>query len=1248
MECSITMEKLKTVDPRIEDLNPEYAVNPFDLYTEIIKHKLSAKDTAKGDFVADFYKPSTVDHGQLIPYSIGQPISSFMSFGHGLFFYFYAAKYLAIIFALLTAVSMIQMGFNLNGKGLSDFPKVPFWMKTTLINSPIFLQLANTTIKIQNVTEPITLIEYVSPSAFNNEVTPTNNTQSQNATQTPTQSSTTLPSINNKTEVPVPTITLPTFPALAYSFSDSYKSIMAAYYFDTNIGWMPQSREFFCFDPNGADGYVCIDSETYFSEILGGYVNNTYVKSSSLTNAKVYNSKLKAVILENVSMESCECYDSRVTLTQIHNSITNDTEISSSIIAATRIKAGSVSNSNMDDFNIFVNTPVKDSTVHNSSVSKSEVTNSTISHCQLENSIVAHSSTNYLIGFGSTTAQSVANYTQSFKATLSLSTSVNYYYFLSAIENSTLINVPVQNIYQNFYAYVNVSYIYNSSLRSSNINNSTITSCIIINSDIYNSTLVTKLIINAVVIDGQIFNRTGNSPTSKSNRLLESTSSQTTQEELIRTYTEKITKYFQALDVNENQKYFQVNLVCDCVISVVFILSIYALKVMIFREMPLVNSETMTVSKFTVKIQNMGKDVTKTDVMTFVKDLTDEQIVQIEFAYDFNDAMNLLLKKKDLEEEMDELKLNTNETAEMKKKLERQQQKHNRIVRQLTLKSFGQAEDYLNHPKKSFRPLYAFVIFNRSTAPKIFMQNFKKAGLQIQSGEYRKQYIGNQKVTLSVPGDSRGINFEHITAKITIKVIKLVVFAIAMIGMIVFTTYICNFVEEAIENSVKAVQCDSSKDFSKLDESNRGSPEHQCFCDKNIGYILNSQYRKDCGEFILSDASNYYAPFVSVVILTIMNLIIEFVVDMVFDWTGFINKSTEMWLKVLVLFGLEYANTVAVLFTTATQEISDVNNPANKIIQQKLELISPDFYFSSGNKMIMLSFFGAILPHIILVLKCWIVRLIYDRLAEKQTLQKRYIRYKRPFEFELDGHYVYLMTSVATALTFSAAIPILPLFCFLSFIIAFWVNKYVFIRYCKRPLFYDKKLIIYMMMVMPFTLVFKVFFSISVYGDPSIFLSSATNNFWIEVLTTENPMSTAEDINTRILKSLILVIIVAILLFIAIVEIIGMLTIGTTLIDKFNLQNEEPQFYLKEYPSLLYNSTLSYDFRMQPKYKRLLINSSNSDLSPFSMVNDSEKQQMRSEFTYDHLEIDFESYMKNFLLSCKNEDVDTTQSQTSE
>jgi hypothetical protein len=1247
MECSQTIAELNPMDIKSNDPNSDFAVNPFDLYKEIIKHKMTAKNSVQGDFVAEFYRPSAVNRGRLVPYSVSEPVSSFKGFGHGLYFYFYSTKYFALMFALLTAVAMVQMGFNLSGKGLSDFPNVPVWMRTTLINSPILLQVSNTTVKIQNVTEPITFTEYVSPRALTNELTLSNdttinNTQLKNKTQDIPQTPANTPVANTTAESPISQPQIPTYSALFYSLSNEFKINIAANSFDRKIEFSLPDARMLCgafndFSTTEESGFLCIESFLELTEFDGtGYIKKSKAISSFLLNCKIDESYLTSVNFEDVIMNMCNSTSTQMLSTKISNSVTSDNEIKMSTISDSRIKSSNIYDSKLALFNILVETHVRTSNVNNTSAYKSNVTNSTIKGCQLEKSLVSHSYADSLISVDSIISQCSANYTNSFKTTLILSSSFYYYYHSSTVEKSNLINVASENYAQNLFGSVDMGSIQSSILRHTNVYNSTITNCTIINSDIYNSTLANIYINNAVVIDGKIINRKATSAPIKRRRLQDSSFDKKNQEELVRTYTDKITQIFQALDIAENQKYFQINLICDCVISALFVLLVYALKLIIVREMPSVNSQTMSVSKFTVKITNIPSDVTENDIVAFVKNLTDEPIIRVELAYDFEDTMNLLLKRKDLEEEINDLKAFTDETPKLRRRIDRQQQKHDQIVRQLTIKSMPQLQIDSSEIQKTFNPLYAYVIFNNSLAPQILIENFIKASRQVESGRSEKQFMSDRKVKLSIPDDSRGVNFENITAKITIKIIKLAVFAVAMIGIIVFTTYICNLVEEAIEDSVKAVQCDSSDDDWKLTDVNRGSPQHQCFCDKNIAYILNSQYRKDCGEFILSDASNYYAPFVSVVILTVMNMVIEFIVDQVFDWTGFISKSTETWLKVLVLFTLEYANTVAVLFTTATQEITDIDNPEVKKIQSKLELISPDFYFSTGNKMIMLSFFGSILPHIILLIQCWIKRLIYDHLARIQTLQKRYIRYKQPFEFELDGHYVYLMTSIAAALTFSAAIPVLPLFCFGSFVIAFWINKYIFVKFCRRPIFHDKKLILYVMMVMPFILLFKVFFSISVFGDRSIFFDNSGSEYWIEVLTTENSVSTLDDINGRIVKSLVLVIIVAVLIFLALLEAIGMVVFGSGVAERLSFRKEKAQYYLKEYPTLLYNSTLNYDFRQQPKYQRLLNETKNSELFSFAMVNCSEKQRQQSEFAISQLENNFQEYMETFLFSCQN------------
>lgn len=1242
MNLSDKSDKVFEETPKVDDLSPEYTINPFHQYIEKVKHDLSPKDTAKADFVVEFLRPTLVDRGRVKSIPVTESVYSFMQFGHGLFSYFYAMKYFALLFAILTVISLVPMGYNISGHGLDDFPNVPFWMKTTLINSPILLQIANTTIKVQNVSQPnISLDEYKpvsqrimeplppTPPAYNvnntiNTTLPTNSTNETNS------------------------LKLPVFSQFAYSLSPEYVQMVASNSFDPNIN--PQipanltTRSGAAYQrPVVGEVYSCesasncTNSITQAIQMTDSSIENSRVTNTTLSSSKSSGSYLDLSILQN----SFAQYANLTNVLAKSSNIVNTTFIGGSVensqISISKIMYAGIKNSKLLNWSLFMSGDSESSVATNSTAYKSNLDYSNITGCDIDQNNIT-----YVNATASQISKSEAlrsNMTMSgiFISSVAYSGLKNYYLYSSTVSDSIFENINEQNFDRNFHGYVKNSTIRYSKLQNSNVDNSNVTRCQLINSDVYNSTLVDKFIINAVVIDGVIQNRTVSRLLQSSNISIAVNQSNNTKNvsNNYTTYVEMFTDYFNELDLSESDKYFRINLICDCIFCLVYIIGIYLFKVLFVRMLSQVTAKTSSVAKFAIELRDLPDEITKADVVELVKRFTSETIVSIQFAYDFKGALNLLLDKKKAEVRLGELLMIPDSTQKAKNKIAKLQTEHETIVNELT-ELTGNPQNVMNDFHKPFKVMSAYVIFNRSSAPKEFLMNFGKASqANIGSADSNKQFILKNRIKPGVPSDGRTINFEHFSSNINIKIIKIAVFIVVMLGIIALTTYLCNLIESKIEESASSVKCKEDQEYSKFDPNNRGDMVHQCYCQKNVNYMLSYQYRIDCREFIFSDASKYYAPIVVVIILTVVNIFIEFCVDHVFDWTGFSCESTQMTLKVLVLFLLEYVNMVSILFTTATIEVATEGNSEAKTIKKKLELISPDFYFGTGSKMIMLSFFGMFLPHLILLARSWLMRLIRDKRAQKAKLQKDYIHNKKPATFELDGHYVYFLTSIASALTFSSAMPILILFCLASFVIAFWVNKFVFVKYCKRPLFYDEKLVIYIILVLPWILLFRVFFSVSVYGDPSIFLSKNRTDYVIQVLTTETIASASDDINARIVKSIALVIIVAILIVVTLFETIGMFTFGIQYLNRWKAQHDTTQTYLKEYPTLLYNSTLNYDFRMQPKFYCLLSDTSSSALTSLAVLKNAEAELLRSQFADVELKNNFESYMENFLLYCK-------------
>lgn len=102
--------------------------------------------------------------------------------------------------------------------------------------------------------------------------------------------------------------------------------------------------------------------------------------------------------------------------------------------------------------------------------------------------------------------------------------------------------------------------------------------------------------------------------------------------------------------------------------------------------------------------------------------------------------------------------------------------------------------------------------------------------------------------------------------------------------------------------------------------------------------------------------------------------------------------------------------------------------------------------------MILTFFILALFPHLLKPLQYFILEKINDCRAKRSRSTKVIQTFLEKNEFEIEDSYANIIYTFFLAFVFGAGIPILFPIAFLSCLVQYLVNKYVFIRFCKRPL----------------------------------------------------------------------------------------------------------------------------------------------------------------------------------------------------
>ena len=90
-------------------------------------------------------------------------------------------------------------------------------------------------------------------------------------------------------------------------------------------------------------------------------------------------------------------------------------------------------------------------------------------------------------------------------------------------------------------------------------------------------------------------------------------------------------------------------------------------------------------------------------------------------------------------------------------------------------------------------------------------------------------------------------------------------------------------------------------------------------------------------------------------------------------------------------------------------------------------------------------------------------------------------------EFDLSTKISQILNVLFTSFLYSGGIPLLNVSCFATMVFIFWSDKYLLLRYYKRPPLYSARMNDQVMGMLPLAVLFPAMFSLYMYGSESIF-----------------------------------------------------------------------------------------------------------------------------------------------------------------
>ena len=114
--------------------------------------------------------------------------------------------------------------------------------------------------------------------------------------------------------------------------------------------------------------------------------------------------------------------------------------------------------------------------------------------------------------------------------------------------------------------------------------------------------------------------------------------------------------------------------------------------------------------------------------------------------------------------------------------------------------------------------------------------------------------------------------------------------------------------------------------------------------------------------------------------------------------------------------------------------------------------------------------------------------------ASRARTRRQFLRRMRPPQFQLEMHYIKILSPLMVVLTFAGGIPLLYFLLLLNLVFSYWIDRIIVTRLSKRPSLYSSKLVARAASLIPLALIIHMIFSIVVLSAESVFPYYTTFN----------------------------------------------------------------------------------------------------------------------------------------------------------
>lgn len=401
----------------------------------------------------------------------------------------------------------------------------------------------------------------------------------------------------------------------------------------------------------------------------------------------------------------------------------------------------------------------------------------------------------------------------------------------------------------------------------------------------------------------------------------------------------------------------------------------------------------------------------------------------------------------------------------------------------------------------------AYIVFETIEDRNSCLKQYKKERKWWRSERKQRvelQFQGKYPLHVKPAPEPSIILWENLELTLFKKFIRVVVIALVTLAILVGTIALLFWLKSRESSLPTALECKSDGFTSSTSFSSNYTSEYEvnCYClTRSLSSIVDGDRDCDlvkcvtlnhfCADFLDAWTVALYTKIITSVGIILINFFLLIVLKLL---TAIERPPTLDKLKLSLLkkvFVAMFINTT--IITVLVNADFQAYIAAYGIFDGSYSDFSQGWYLSVGSTIVVTLFINVFSPHCVNLLVLRTIRrclrcCCWRRAKTQQELNGLFVG---P-EFDLAVKYAVVLNLVFSCFLYSGGMPLLNCFCFIGLFFIYWTDKYLVLRYYKKPPVYNETLNTQAVNFLPLSVIFHCAVSLYMYGSDEEILPEDT------------------------------------------------------------------------------------------------------------------------------------------------------------